>query len=94
MSPIGIGSAVIALFLGSSGLRLWWKGLAIIAALAALFTAIGLAMMRGSADPLALNVKLGIGATLGVFATLLVWMLLFYGLAVGVLLIYRHLIHR
>ena len=94
MSPIGIGSAVIALFLGSSSLRLWWKGLALIVALSALFTVIGLAAMRGSADPLALNMELGIGAALGVFTTVLVWMLLFYGLAVGVRLIYRRLTHR
>lgn len=86
MSPIGIGAALLAIYLGLiSRPRFWWKGLALLSVLSLLFAIISIAAMRASPDPLAQGVDYPFSAPLigRGFAVMLGYMLMFYGFAAG-----------
>jgi len=83
MSPIGVISALAALYLGFAGPKFWWKGLAIVGALAVVFVAAGIAAMRIFGYPIVVDLDLSPSFVAQMIATVLAYMLLFYGAGCG-----------
>lgn len=87
MTPVGVGVAVIALYLGFTGPRFWWKGAAFLLAVAWFSAIIVIAELHLTGDRLPLSAAL-IGRSL---LFMPIYALVFYGIAAGIRLVARKL---
>lgn len=87
MTPIGAGAAALALYLGFTGPRFWWRGAAMLLAVAWFFAIIVIAELHLTGDRLPLTAAL-IGRSL---LFMPIYALVFYGIAAGIRLAARKL---
>jgi hypothetical protein len=87
VTPIGAGVAVLALYLGFTGPRFWWRGAALLLAVAWFFAIIIIAELHLTGDRVPLTAGL-IGRSMLLMP---IYALVFYGIAAGIRLMARKL---
>jgi hypothetical protein len=87
VTPIGAGVAILALYLGFTGARFWWRGAATLLAVAWFFALIVIAELHLTGDHLPLTAALITRSLL----FMPIYALVFYGIAAGIRLTARKL---